>query len=741
MAPFRRLRHRWAKGQAEPERSRGLVHHTHQVLRRLGELLRRHGLEDDPALAAILSAAAWAHDLGKLSPRFQDMLRGGPPARLRHEVLSLGFLPLVARDARESAWLAAAVASHHRDLPDILQLYPPDLPQDWDLEEEWQKVETLAAAVAAWARLLAVRTHLFPWAGRPGSGQAPCWQAVVGGLQAGSALARGLEAPGQGEARHRAMLVRGLLQQADHLASAGAEPLEEGWSPTLQAVLGDAPLRPVQERLWGKGKGDFLLSAPCGAGKTEAALLWVSRQGPSRPLTYLLPYQASLNAMRGRLVRLLGQGEQVGLLHGHAAQVLWQDYAVESTSPQEAARRVHAAQDRARLWHPAVRLSTPYQLLSAIFCLPGYEALWASQVGCRVVVDEVHAYEPIRLGLILALLSVLRREWDARLLVLSATIPGWLRRIVLEELELEDLGHVPSGLPGGAPRQWRVVAGTLDQEDLLGEAVQAVRAGEVVLITANAVDSAVRLRRLLAARLEPEQVCLVHSRFGAKDRADKERLIEEHLKGQAGLAVVATQVVEVSLDWDFHRLFTEPGPLDALVQRSGRVNRRGTRPTGEVTVVARELAAHSVYDACLVDCALAVLKERATWREEELPGLLDQAYQARSAFLAEQVAAAARTLRRAWEGSRPFVSDREARRKFRDLFQGVEVLPSCRLERYREQVRNSSVLEASLHLVPVGPYVLRWAGERVKWDQDLRVWVADLPYDRAEGLLLHPADG
>lgn len=741
MAPLSGLRRAWAKGEGEAEGSRGLVRHTHQVLRRLGELLRRHGLEDDPELAIILAVAAWAHDLGKLSPRFQEMLRGGPPARLRHEVLSLGFLPLATNDAQMSAWIAALVASHHRDLPDILRLYPPDLPEDWGLEQEWRKVEPLAAEVAAWARLLRGRTRLFSQAVRLPTQQPACWRAVGEGLRAWERMARDLETPSRAEAKRRAFLMRGLLQQADHLASAQTEPLPAGWCPTAQAVLGNAPLRPVQERLWEAGQGDFLLSAPCGAGKTEAALLWVSRQGPARPLTYLLPYQASLNAMRGRLARLLGREEQVGLLHGHAAQVLWQEYAAESRSPQEAARQAKAALDRARLWHPAVRLSTPYQLLPAMFCLPGHEALWASQIGCRVVVDEVHAYEPVRLGLILALLSVLRREWGARLLVLSATIPGWLRQIVLEELGLRDLGHAPSGLPGEAPRQWRVVEGTLDRDDLLQEVVGAVRAGEVVLITANAVDSAVRLRRRLAAMLVPDQVCLVHSRFGARDRADKERRIEEHLKGQAGMAVVSTQVVEVSLDWDFHRLFTEPAPLDALVQRSGRVNRRGARPTGEVTVVTQELAAHSVYDACLVNCALDVAKERASWREEELPGLLDQGYRPRSSYLAGRVRTAANTLRRAWEVCRPFASDRSARHKFRELFEGVEVLPAAFRDRYREMLEGSSVLEASLYLVPVGSYVLRWAGDKITWDKSLGVWVADFRYDREEGLLLHPANG
>ncbi|MGH3993207.1 MAG: hypothetical protein ACRDSN_12185, partial [Pseudonocardiaceae bacterium] len=48
--------------------------------------------------------------------------------------------------------------------------------------------------------------------------------------------------------------------------------------------------------------------------------------------------------------------------------------------------------------------------------------------------------------------------------------------------------------------------------------------------------------------------------------------------------LVATQVVEVSLDVDFDVLHTSGAPLDALLQRFGRVNRLGARPPTPVVV-------------------------------------------------------------------------------------------------------------------------------------------------------------
>ena len=41
--------------------------------------------------------------------------------------------------------------------------------------------------------------------------------------------------------------------------------------------------------------------------------------------------------------------------------------------------------------------------------------------------------------------------------------------------------------------------------------------------------------------------------------------------------MVATQVVEVSLDVDFEQGFFEVAPIDAIIQRMGRINRSGNR--------------------------------------------------------------------------------------------------------------------------------------------------------------------
>jgi len=96
-----------------------------------------------------------------------------------------------------------------------------------------------------------------------------------------------------------------------------------------------------------------------------------------------------------------------------------------------------------------------------------------------------------------------------------------------------------------------------------------------ILIVLNTVrraqDIFIQLQRLMGKNdYQPQDVMLIHSRFTFLDRRRLEKRIFEYPR-----IVVATQVIEVSLDIDYDVLFTEVCYPDSLVQRAGRVNRYG----------------------------------------------------------------------------------------------------------------------------------------------------------------------
>ncbi len=117
---------------------------------------------------------------------------------------------------------------------------------------------------------------------------------------------------------------------------------------------------------------------------------------------------------------------------------------------------------------------------------------------------------------------------------------------------------------------------------------QAIREGGKVLIVCNRVKSAQERYEYYKKKYDVPNL-LIHSRFKRGDRNNKEKQLigldedgestNEFNTSDRACIVVATQVVEVSLDISFDLMITETAPLDALIQRFGRVNRKRTSKT------------------------------------------------------------------------------------------------------------------------------------------------------------------
>lgn len=138
----------------------------------------------------------------------------------------------------------------------------------------------------------------------------------------------------------------------------------------------------------------------------------------------------------------------------------------------------------------------------------------------------------------------------------------------------------------------------IDAEQLVMKIIEEAErnGGQRVLVVLNTVRKAQEVYESLRAKLKNEQknslqekTWLLHSRFTLEDRRIKEEILEKEFsnpkKGNDGAKIlVATQVVEASLDIDADVLFTELAPMDSLVQRMGRVLRRigpGCRRVGD----------------------------------------------------------------------------------------------------------------------------------------------------------------
>ena len=781
--PVSPIAHLMAKSHKDPKYGRSgqeqetLEEHTRQVVAMLGGLMRR-----SPHLRQIAGredfwhVAFWAaviHDFGKAASGFQTMLQpGGERFPHRHEVLSLAFVPWVT-DMATRQGVTLGVVSHHRDIgviEDAYLFFAGD-----ELEVDADTLDRLGAqldpeditALRIWLQTVPEgwRTEL----GFGAEGAQPL--APLRDECPAQAMETGIltyfEAGRLPRADWRwATLLRGLIQQADRLASAGATPPEPFWLPdaqTLSARISEridkaVTLRPHQ--LQAARPGHLIFLAPTGSGKTEAALLWARSQqldlGTACRVTYGLPYQASLNAMQTRLRHDL-QLDEVAILHGRALQVLFQATLQahsddEGDSVEAALRDARRINDHSRLHHPPVAVLTPYQLLRAAFRLPGYETVIASVAGSALILDEIHAYEAQRLGMFLAVLQDLVTRWGVRACVITATMPGWLREKLEELLGVMALEAPRAVALENCRHRLELQDASVADPSVLDSIAARVQAGESILVAVNTVAKAQLVMEALRERLEGTQVQLLHSRLTGRDRKRREDQIMELLKsGGMGqpIAVVATQVIEVSLDLDFDGIVTEPAPLEALIQRFGRVNRRGQKgqivdleghdvKVVSVTVLTQPRNGQHIYEDALVTGTLEVLREAEAagglLHDGLLGNWLDRIYDGETLTkLLADLEMGFSSVESKLHDLKPFQSDAELKRDFEELFDGVEVLPQCFELEYRAQVKISPI-EARALLVPISLRQRNRYKAEIRWDDDLKLYIAALDYHDELGL-------
>ena len=80
-----------------------------------------------------------------------------------------------------------------------------------------------------------------------------------------------------------------------------------------------------------------------------------------------------------------------------------------------------------------------------------------------------------------------------------------------------------------------------------------------------------------------ENLICYHSGFIGKHRVEKEKMIRSLFKGSDSCVLVSTQVSELSLDISADVMYSEIAPIDSIVQRGGRLNRKGISPIDKQT--------------------------------------------------------------------------------------------------------------------------------------------------------------
>lgn len=592
-------RHEAIKAKGEPDRT-SLYDHLLHVLIAAEKFAAATGM--DVRLARL---GAVLHDIGKVHDVFQLQLTGKRPDRpFRHELASLFFLPLVAEADR--AAVIEMVVGHHKSVKDdssrrgLLDL----------LEEE---DDTLDYHLGDWERWSVVGLELLKEFGvevkEIGRDAAvAAWNEVV------HYCAQAVQRPGYST-------WRGLLMGADYFASAqvgntGKHIVRAFEKADLSFFNRQHVLYPLSFMDAESDRPHTMVVACTGAGKTD----FLFRRCKGR-VFYTLPFQASINAMYVRLIQDLKAANpelDIRVLHA-ASSLVGSDDVASDASLQS-------------LIGASIKVLTPYQLAGMVFGSKGYESIIMDVMGCDVILDEVHTYSGMSQGIVLKIVAVLK-SLGCRIHIGTATMPTILYDRIQTLLGAAEV--LETKLSFAALGMFdRHVVHKIGDWDAVEPIVRAgVADGRKVLIVCNRVDKAQGVFEEMGNLFPDTPLLLLHSRFKRKDRNEKEALLIHSFNNvEAACIVVSTQVVEVSLDISFDVLVTEAAPLDALIQRFGRINRKrnplsaGVLKPVYVVAPPEGLQAARPYEPAVVARSYAVLPDGAVLHEAELQGKIDEVF-------------------------------------------------------------------------------------------------------------------
>ena len=581
------------------------------------------GLSAAQRRALVILAAL--HDVGKLSEAFRALIRDNEKGAPLHWQLS-DFLLRGALDETLSelgademvrAELYAAVAGHHGR---------PPMRASGNRAERRKRQRAVGSGEQAALEWVSRLLKLIPDASLEGmnadGAKALSWALSGLTVAADWVGSNRVWFPFEPHLRDlEAALAQSRRRSDRAVKAAGLDPPAPA---AADSSAGPKKLRPMQlEALTvdlKEGPQLAVLEDATGTGKTEAALILAHRMmaaGKARGLYFALPTMATSDAMYERLQEfvpgLFEDAPQIVLTHSRAklSQPKRRLRAAWSDDTPEAEGAAWLTDNRRRSLLATVGVGTVDQALLGI--LPTrFSTLRLFGLADKVlIVDEAHSYDPYVQRELEALLRM-QSQLGGSAILMTATLPLEMRRAYVEAFQ-DGLAtgtrsllatHYP-GLHLVGPEVSSHAVEPLAQSVRtvpvvrLPEADRAMerlkeeaKGGAACVWVRNAVDDAIEAATALRQR--GVDVDLLHARFAMTDRLSREHVLRGRFGkegiGRKGRVLVATQVVEASLDLDFDVMVSDLAPIGSLIQRAGRlwrhmdVRSKAVRPVPEPTL-------------------------------------------------------------------------------------------------------------------------------------------------------------
>jgi CRISPR-associated endonuclease/helicase Cas3 len=345
-------------------------------------------------------------------------------------------------------------------------------------------------------------------------------------------------------------------------------------------------------------KGNVIVEVPTGEWKTEWSLLWAINnwRWKFNKIIYTLPTQVTSNKIYERLVKYFWK-ENVGIVHW-SSEIFIKDLISEKNNEVE--NDIYKNEiNFTKLFSKPITVATLDSLLKFFINLWRWNVAIVNKLNALVIIDEIHFYDLKFSGFLAYLIqNWIFDKFGIKVAILSASFPEIKKQKILWTNRKKNFYFIREDkLFEKSPNKIYLKDSYLE-DDL--EKLLLRFSWKHILVVRNTIKHAVETFNTL--KKLGYNVMLYHSRFRRIDRKLKEyeifyRLWREEIKRfdeeiilegkyvnfneylytikkSQPFILVATQVVEISLDIDFDILLTDIAPIDSLIQRFWRVNRK-----------------------------------------------------------------------------------------------------------------------------------------------------------------------
>jgi len=339
------------------------------------------------------------------------------------------------------------------------------------------------------------------------------------------------------------------------------------------------------------------IEAPCGEGKTLAALLAgkeLLKQNIINKVIFTLPTQVTTNNMVQEFEEEYGiPREWIGVYHSEVMSFL-----VETNDEEQESDFSLSSQ---KFWNliysKPFNISTiDHLLLSLVNGFKFAPRAFGNILNSLIIIDELHYYDTHTVGMIKCLCETLRHLKIPHV-IMSATIPNQIKEKFHEDYTKIQSSGKDNENNEKSPFAFEYHNRQIDHGEMLSKEFLDILDDSEELnigIIVNTVPKSKKIFTELKQRFPERQILLYNSQFMRKDRPKKEKILrilgknvfedldDEEIEfcSEYGFdpddpfIFVGTQVAEISLNISFDLILSDLAPLDALIQRGGRLHRK-----------------------------------------------------------------------------------------------------------------------------------------------------------------------